>query len=239
MVLLGGEASTTTLFLLWDKDLQIWCLWGFDPFMICSCVFWRCCNRTKVSSVMISVTRLDPSGSKRMSRSLATPYGVPILRPASRGKAYCGEFSELFQPNEKSLHFSNTDVWSFFASLATAATLLSFEALFGHPHLACCFSVLNLQCRLLIVEYEAAWTSTTLFKSLEIFIVCWPCYNFAKTYKCSQCLLKPPFLKHIQKATYYDCFPFQDPCRNLVMSSLKGRRLKGWPFVCWYSKHVN
>ena len=208
--------------------------------MICSCVCWRCYNKTKVSSsVIISVTRLDPSGSKRMSRSLAITYGVPILRPPSEGKAYCGEFSELFQPNGKSLHFSNTDVWSFFASLATAATLLLFEALFGHPHLACCFSVLNLQCRRLIVEYETALTSTTLFKSLEIFIVCSPCYHFAKTFNCSQCLLKPSILKHIRKATYCDSLPFQDPCRNLVMSSLKGRRLKGWPFVYWYGKHVN
>ena len=30
---------------------------------------------------------------------------VPILWPASKGKALCGEFSELFQTKEKALHF--------------------------------------------------------------------------------------------------------------------------------------
>ena len=93
---------------------------------------------------------------------------VPILQPACECKALCGKFSELFHTKEKAWMCRSSTM-----SLATAAILLLFEVLFGHPfwHLAglCCCVFLNSHS---IVKYDGALTPTTFFKYLEMFNVC-------------------------------------------------------------------
>ena len=122
-------------------------------------------------------------------------YGGPILRSASADETLCREFSGLFQRKEKALDLLLVYRCVDHPSrdrMVTAATLLSFEALFGRPFQF--VGVVTLL--LLILKYEAASTPITSFRSLEIFGLCSPSCSPAKTYNFPQCLLKAFILTH-------------------------------------------
>ena len=129
---------------------------------------------------------------------------------------------------------------SSFTSFTTAATLLSFEALFGCPFGLSVLFPLFLSFEFTVPSFDCGiWRNIDPYHFLQIFGD-----NVDQVTVLQRCEISlsaccsPPLLKHMRKVTWHLAISWS---KSIMMSSLKVRKFKSWPYqlhIILYGEHV-